>query len=67
MMELLGLFWIILFIGGPLLIGAYIAKKRGPILERQRDRQIETAMRLAVRDAEAQERIAQRIQSERQQ
>lgn len=65
-MELLGLFWIVLFIGTPIAIGAYVAIKYGPRIEaRKRDRQIETAMRLGMRDAGAQARIAQQIREER--
>lgn len=66
MEQLLGLFWLLLFIGGPIFIGGYLGKKYGPgRAAKRRDEQIEIAMRLAIRDAEAQERAAQRIQTER--
>ncbi|MCA1565812.1 MAG: hypothetical protein LC803_09280 [Acidobacteria bacterium] len=65
-MELLGLFWIMLFMGGPIAVGAYVGIKYGPrIALRRREREIETAMRLGVLDAEIQERVARKIQDER--
>jgi hypothetical protein len=43
-----------------------LGKKFGPAhMARQRDQQIETSMRLGLRDAEAYERIAQQIRDER--
>ncbi|HEV3170382.1 MAG TPA: hypothetical protein VGZ32_08590 [Actinocrinis sp.] len=52
-MALLGLFWIVLFFGTPFAIGAYIAKKHGPSIERnKRKRQIEAAMNRYEYDSE---------------
>jgi hypothetical protein len=66
MEALLGLFWLCLFIGTPIAIGWYVAVKHGPRIEaKKRDRQIETAMRLGLRDAEAQAQIAEKLRQER--
>lgn len=44
-MEWLGLFWIVLFLGTPVAIGAWLGKKYGPTnLRNKRKRQIETAV-----------------------
>lgn len=64
----LGYAYIIGFIG---LVGGgvtlLITKFSPAYMERKRDREIETAMRMGVRDAEAQQRIGQQIINERQQ
>lgn len=67
-MALLGLFWIVLFISIPVGIAYLIHKMQGGAagrLAKKRDREIETYMRLGMRDAEAQERIARQIMDER--
>jgi hypothetical protein len=65
-MEALGAIIVLLFIGGPVAIGAFVYYKYGARIEaRKRDRQIETYMRLGARDAEAQQRIARQIIQER--
>lgn len=52
-MALLGLFWIVLFLGTPFAIGAFIAKKYGPQIERNKRKcEIEAAMSLYERDRE---------------
>lgn len=60
-----GLYFLILIVvfGGGFL---WACRRFGPGLARaKRDRQIETSMRLGLRDAEAYERIAQQIRDER--
>ncbi|MDX3840058.1 MULTISPECIES: hypothetical protein [Streptomyces] len=44
-MEWLGLFWIVVFLGTPLLIGGLLGKKFGPGQQRRkRKRQVEAAL-----------------------
>ncbi|MDX3277308.1 hypothetical protein [Streptomyces scabiei] len=44
-MEWLGLFWIVVFLGTPLLIGGLLGKKFGPAQQRRRrKREVEAAM-----------------------
>jgi len=65
-MEALGALIVLVFIGTPIAIGAFVFYKYGPRIEaRKRDRKIETYMRLGARDAEAQQRIARQMIQER--
>jgi hypothetical protein len=65
-MEALGALIVLIILGTPVAIGAFVFYKFGPRIEaKKRDRQIETYMRLGVRDAEAQERIGRQIVQER--
>ena len=62
-----GFIVLLLIIATPFVIGMLIAKKQGGaagIMAKRRDREIETAMRLGMRDAEAQERIGNKIRNE---
>lgn len=60
-----GFLILLVFFGTPIALFFWFERKYGNgIRQRQRDRQIETAMRLGLRDAEAQERIARKIRDE---
>ena len=67
-MELLGLFWIVLFFGTPFAVGAYIAHRRGGVAgaeHRRRARLIEMHTRNAVHDAEVMNDVLTRLAEER--
>ena len=62
----MGAIFFLLIVAGLFTFGWKIAAKYGPgIQRRQRDRQIETAMRYGMYDAEAQMRVAQKLIDER--
>lgn len=65
-MAALGALYVLIFLGLMIGIPLYVARKYGPrIIAKKRDRQIEMAMRMGLRDAEAQQRIAGKIITER--
>lgn len=62
----LGGIYLLIFFGVPTVLFLWACHRFGPgMAARKRDRQIETQMRLAYRDADAMDRIAQRIEDER--
>ncbi|WP_159054652.1 hypothetical protein [Streptomyces dysideae] len=62
----LGGLYLLIFFGVPIALFLWACHRFGPrMAARKRDRQIETSMRLGLRDAEAYERIAQQIRDER--
>lgn len=66
MEELFGFLILLVVFGTPLVIGGWLGLTRGRARQqRRRDQQIETHMRLGMRDAEAQERIARKLRDER--
>ncbi|WP_060880194.1 hypothetical protein [Streptomyces scabiei] len=65
-MELLGLFWILLFIGTPCVIGAWLGKRYGQTSYRnKRKRQIETAVAQDVYDADLYDEVIYELAARR--
>jgi hypothetical protein len=65
---MLGILLLLIFVVLPIVLAVkYIKSQGGPVgmAAKKRDREIETAMRLGVRDGLAQERIARKILEER--
>lgn len=62
----LGFVYFVIFTAVPITLCVWFNRRFGPgIRQRRRDRQIETHMRLAYRDAEVMNHIARRIEDER--